>query len=96
MFGKEEKSIQELLNRLTGQKGIKNKLHQQRIEKMILQLLGPSIYAYLSKVSFKEGVLYLTLTNDSLKNELFFGKEKIINNLNEMLGEELIKKIFFE
>jgi hypothetical protein len=96
MFGKQEKSIQELLNRLTAQKGMRNHLSQQRIQKVIFDLMGPSIYAYIAKISFKEGTLYLTMNNDSLKNELFYGKEKIIKNLNEMLGEEVVKKIYIE
>jgi hypothetical protein len=96
MFGKQEKSLQELLNRLTAHKRMRNPLFQHKIQKVIFDLMGPSIYAYIAKITFKEGTLYLTMNNDSLKNELFYGKEKIVENLNEVLGEEVVKKIYIE
>jgi hypothetical protein len=42
-----------------------------------------------------EGTLYVQITSASLRSELSFAKAKIIQTLNEQVGEELVKDIVF-
>ena len=46
-------------------------------------------------VELKGNTLYVRLTSPALSNELSYGKTKIIENLNERLGESLIQKVIF-
>lgn len=57
------------------------------------KLMGNGIDNYTSKIQLKEDTLYVDLTSSVLREELSYGKEKIISMLNEELGKELIKKI---
>ena len=56
-------------------------------------LMGNGITTYTSKVELKGTILYVSLTSSVLREELSYGKEKIINMMNEELGKELIKQL---
>ncbi|EIW93638.1 PF05258 family protein [Capnocytophaga sp. oral taxon 412 str. F0487] len=57
--------------------------------------MGKAIAKYTSSVELKGSTLYVRLTSPALSNELSYGKSKIIDNLNERLGEPLIQKLIF-
>ena len=44
-------------------------------------------------LNLKNGTLYIKLKSSALREELSYGKEKIIKLLNEKLKKDLIKKI---
>jgi len=48
---------------------------------------------YTTNVQLKRDILYVDLSSSVLREELSYGKEKIIKMLNEHLKKELIKKI---
>ena len=56
-------------------------------------IMGPAIGNYTTSILFKNDTLYIQLSSSVLREELSYGVEKIIKNLNEELGGELIKKL---
>ncbi|GGH39543.1 hypothetical protein IA57_01300 [Mangrovimonas yunxiaonensis] len=58
-------------------------------------MMGQGVSNYTTAVSLKQDVLYVSLSSSVLREELSYGKEKIIDMLNDNLGKELIKKIIF-
>lgn len=58
-----------------------------------MQLMGNGVANYTSEVKLKHDVLYVSLTSSVLREELSYGKQKIIKLLNEQLGKELIKEL---
>lgn len=58
-----------------------------------VNLMGNGVNNYTNSVSLKRDTLYVDLSSSVLREELSYGKEKIIMMLNEHLGKELIKKI---
>ena len=48
---------------------------------------------YTTDVNLKNGTLYIKLKSSVLREELSYGKEKIVKLLNEKLKKDLIKKI---
>ena len=48
---------------------------------------------YTTDLNLKNGTLYIKLKSSALREELSYGKEKIIKLLNEKLKKDLIKKI---
>ena len=48
---------------------------------------------YTTDLTLKNGTLYIKLKSSALREELSYGKEKIIKLLNEKLKKDLIKKI---
>lgn len=55
--------------------------------------MGPAIQKYTTTVKLEKDVLYVQLTSSVLREELSYGKEKIIRMLNDELGRDLISRI---
>lgn len=55
--------------------------------------MGPAIAKYTTSLKLDGGTLYVQLSSSVLREELSYGKEKIIRMLNEELGKELVKKL---
>ena len=56
-------------------------------------LMGNGVNSYTTSVQLKRDTLYVQLSSSVLREELSYGKEKIIAMLNEALGKELIKTL---
>lgn len=56
-------------------------------------VMGKSIEAYTNSVELKNSTLVVRLSSAPLRQELSYGKTKIIKNLNEYLRQEVIKEI---
>lgn len=57
------------------------------------RLLGPGIESYTLDVFLKRETLYVALSSPIVREELSYGKAKIIKMINEDLRKEVIKDI---
>ena len=48
---------------------------------------------YTTDVSLKNKTLYIKLSSPALKEELSYGKEKLINLINERFKKKIVQKI---
>lgn len=55
--------------------------------------MGPAIEKYTTSIKLDRETLYVQLSSSVLREELGYGREKIIKMLNEELGRELITKL---
>lgn len=58
-----------------------------------IDLMGNGVNNYTKEVILKDGTLYVWLTSSVLREELLYGKHKIIQMLNEELGKNVIKDV---
>ena len=56
-------------------------------------LMGNGVNNYTTDVQLKGDVLYVQLSSSVLREELSYGKDKIIKMLNEFLEKDLISKL---
>lgn len=56
-------------------------------------LMGNGVNNYTRNIALKGSTLYVELTSAVLREELSFGKTKIIQMLNEELGKEVVKEV---
>lgn len=56
-------------------------------------LMGPAIEKYTTNIKLERETLYVELSSSVLREELSYGKQKIIDLLNEELGRVLIKEL---
>lgn len=56
-------------------------------------VMGVAISKYTTDIKLDRDTLYVQLSSSVLREELSYGKEKIVKLLNEELGKELIKKL---
>jgi len=73
--------------------GLKDKFMEVRIKNYWKEQMGASIASYTKTIFVKKQTLFVQLTAASLRQELSYGKEKIITMMNELLGEDYLKTI---
>jgi hypothetical protein len=57
------------------------------------KIMGKTIAKYTDKIEIVNQTLFISSTVAPLKNELLYQKEKIIERVNEALGEKVIKDV---
>lgn len=91
---KYEQTLKDVLQEMIDGSGkMKVKLHQTKINTVWPQLMGTTIANYTKEIKLYNNKLFLTINSAPLKQELSYSKHKIINMLNEELGEEYIKEV---
>ena len=70
-------------------------LDEQRLINGWNGVVGPFIAQYSRDLYIKEGVLFVKITSDSLRNELSYSKSLLRKNLNALVGYELLTDIVF-
>lgn len=74
----------------------KNKL-QKGIDKVDVSRawfgLNPAFKTYTSSLRFDRDTLFINLNSSVFREELSYGKDKILKRLNEALGREVVKKV---
>lgn len=70
-----------------------NALEEQVILDSWKDVVGDFINAHTLKKNIKNGVLYVKVDADSLKNELLYAKTMLLKNLNSKVESEILKDI---
>ena len=55
--------------------------------------MGNGVNNYTQNVALRNETLYVELTSAVLRQELSYGKEKIVKMINEELGKEVVKNV---
>ncbi len=56
-------------------------------------VMGKAIVKYTTQIRLQNDVLYVSLSSSVLREELSYGKEKIIAYLNEEVGKNIVTKL---
>ena len=82
-----------IFNQLIKENKLKPKLLEAKLKDSWPEVMGKMIDKYTVDISLKKRVLFLRITSAPLKNELVMSKKKMIDLLNNFLGEEFIRDI---
>jgi len=88
-----EISLQDAIKQFLNQSRLKSGIQSLRIEDIWEEVMGKAIARYTDKIQIINHTLFITSTVAPLKNELLYQKEKIIERVNEALGEKLVKEV---
>ena len=88
-----EMSIQEAMQQFLKHSRLKTGMQAIQIEEVWEQIMGKTVAKYTDKLQIIGSTLFVTSTVAPLKNELLYQKEKIIERVNEALGEKVIKDV---
>ncbi len=88
-----EISFQDAMEQFLKTSRLKNGIQAARIEDLWEGIMGKTIAKYTEKIQIIGTTLYITTTVAPLKNELLYQKVKIIERVNESLGENTIKEV---
>ncbi|MEN9919055.1 MAG: hypothetical protein RL662_1491 [Bacteroidota bacterium] len=73
----------------------KQKLAESRVITGWEKTLGSTIASYTDNLYLRNNVLYVHLTSSVLRAELIMCKDKLIANLNQHAGSNVLKDIIF-
>ena len=85
--------ISDILKEFVDQNNLQSGLDKVDVRDAWAKMMGNGVNNYTTNVQLDRETLYVQLSSSVLREELSYGKEKIIKMLNESLGKELIKKI---
>ena len=88
-----ELSIGEALQQFLNKSRLKSGVQAVVIEEVWENIMGKTVAKYTDKLQIIGSTLFVTTTVAPLKNELLYQKEKIIERINEALGEKVIKEV---
>jgi hypothetical protein len=88
-----EFSMQDAIQQFLKQSRLKSGLQALQIEEVWEQIMGKTIARYTDKIQIINQTLFISSTIAPLKNELLYQKEKIIERVNEALGEKVINDV---
>lgn len=86
-------TIGEALKNFVSENKLEKGLDKVNVRDVWAQQMGPAIEKYTTSLKLDRETLFVQLSSSVLREELSYGKEKIISNLNEALGKDLVKKL---
>ena len=86
-------SISEALKEFVEKNKLQPGLDKVNVRDVWNSQMGPAIEKYTTAIKLDRETLFVQLSSSVLREELSYGKEKIVRMLNEELGKELIKKL---
>lgn len=88
-----ELSLQEALRQFLQQSRLQKGIQALQVEDVWEEVVGKTIAKYTDKIQVAGHTLFVSTSVAPLKTELVYQKEKIIQQLNERLGEKLIRDL---
>jgi hypothetical protein len=86
-------SIHDLMQDFIKENNLTKGIQKVKVEEIWSALMGPGIVNYTESVELKNSTLFVRLSSSVLREELSYGKEKIIKMINEEIGEEVVVKL---
>jgi len=90
---REPNSLGEVLKEFISKSNLEKGINKISAEEAWHHIMGAAISKYTQNVLLQRDTLYVSLSSSVLREELSYGKEKIIKLLNEELDEPLIQKL---
>jgi predicted nucleic acid-binding Zn ribbon protein len=88
-----EYSLGEALKQFLNKSRLKGGLLAYQITEVWEQIMGRTIARYTDQIEIHGHTLYIHTNIAPLKEELLYKKEKIIERVNEALGEKIIREV---
>ncbi len=87
--------IKAILGEFISKNALSDGIDSARIQENWSSIMGENISAYTKEVSLQQDVLIVKLSSSILRQELSYGKEKIVEMINKSLGGNKIQDIRF-
>jgi predicted nucleic acid-binding Zn ribbon protein len=85
--------VGDILNQIIKTNKLESGLDQVSVIDAWKNLMGNGVNNYTRSVALRNNILYVELTSSVLREELSYGKDKIIKMINEELGKEVVKDV---
>jgi len=90
---KDQQKIDKILAAFVENNKLEKGLDGVQVEAAWRDLMGNGVQAYTQHIKLHNGTLYVSLTSSVLREELSYGKDKIIAMINDELGKDVVQKV---
>ncbi len=91
-----EFSFKDAMQQFLNQSRIKGDIQAMQIEEVWERIMGKTIARYTDKLQIFGDKLIITTNVAPLKQELLYQKEKIVQRVNEALGQKVIREVVIQ
>lgn len=88
-------SIASVIKELLDDYHLSSKLNEVHVVTAWDKVMGAAVARYTTEIFIKNRVLFVRMSHASLRQELTYGKDKIISMLNDEVGLEVILDVKF-
>jgi len=88
--------IGDALKQFLNKSRLKNGIRAVQIESVWEQLMGKTIARYTDKIEIINSTLFIRTSAGPLKQELVYQKDKIIERVNEAMGEKVVTNVVIQ
>ena len=89
----EPQPLRKVLQQVTAQRNLSKGLNEVKIKRAWEKTVGKHVMQYTTDIKLRGKTLYVQLNSAPLREELNYGKEKILKHLNDALGFNEVQKI---
>tara|TARA_B110000881_G_scaffold94962_1_gene83323 strand:+ start:122 stop:418 length:297 start_codon:yes stop_codon:yes gene_type:complete len=86
-------SIEDLMQLFIKENKLTKGMQKMKIEETWHKMMGQGVTVHTTSVKLQNKTLVIQLNSSVLREELSYGKDKIIKMMNEEIGEEIISKL---
>jgi hypothetical protein len=87
------KSMKLIIDNFIDKNSLNGGLNNVKIQGLWKETMGSNVNSYTTELNLRNKTLYVNLSSSVLRQELSYGKQKIIDLLNNEIGETIINKI---
>ena len=91
-----EFSFKDAMQQFLNQSRIKGDIQAMQIDDVWEKIMGKTVARYTDKLQIFGDKLVVTTNVAPLKQELMYQKEKIIQRVNEALGQKIIREVIIQ
>lgn len=89
----EPQPLRKVLQQVTAQRNLSKGLNEVKVKLAWEKTVGKHVMQYTTDIKLRGKTLYVYLNSAPLREELNYGKEKILKHLNDALGFNGVQKI---
>ena len=93
IFSMSNTEIKQLVNIFLKKNKLEKGLLDLEVKKAWFELMDNGVANYTTDVSLKNKTLFIKLSSPALKQELSYGKEKLIRLINDRFQKKIVEKI---
>lgn len=90
-----QQSLGDAIKHMISDLGMEEKILSVQVEEVFMEMMGIYIMNYVENTLVKKQILYVKIKSPELRNELQYGKSKIIAHVNEQIGKDYLKDVKF-
>jgi predicted nucleic acid-binding Zn ribbon protein len=88
-----QQTLGEVIKEFLKNFGLEEKVTEARIAEAWEKIMGPGIARYTKRISLRNKTLTIQLSSPALRQELSYGKTKIIKMINEAIGKDVVEEL---